>query len=325
MKRLVLLALSAFLIIPAVFAGQSDRILVKVNDGLILQSEIDEAVEMASAQSKISGKTFNQEEFKKQILSGLVEQKLIITMAKDESVVVSDEAIADKVAEFLDGLRSRFASEEEFEAALQKEGLSYTDFRIKIEAQVKDNLIYSKVKQKKQQDFISKAAVNDSEIQEYFDKNKDSFKVDDQMNLTQIYLTRGEVETDNLTKYAAELTSRIKTEGFDKVASELKGKKGISVSELGWVDTASMDNKIREALKNPKKGKVVDAIESPASGKGDSGGFQIIKIVDYKSGKTPELADVKEKVRVKIIEEKVDKLWNEWIDNVKANAYIKYM
>ena len=39
----------------------------------------------------------------------------------------------------------------------------------------------------------------------------------------------------------------------------------------------------------------------------------------------PEYADVKEKVRVKVIEEKVDALWNEWIDTVKKKAYINYM
>lgn len=325
MKKAIIL--TAFFMIAAagLFAQQSDKILVKVNDGLILASEIDEAVEMASAQSKIAGKPFDAEDFKKMILKNLVEQKLIITMAKDENVVVSEEAVADKVNEFLEGLRSRFQSEEAFEDALVKEGLSYTDFRIKIEAQVRDNLIYSKVKQKKQQEFISKAAVGDPEIQAYFDKNKDAFKVDDQMNLSQIYFTKGQVDTTDLKKYVTDMAVRIKTEGFEKIMVELTGKKGIAAAELGWVDTSSMDSRIRIALKNPKKGKVIEPIESPATDQGDAGGFQIIKIIDYKGGKAPLLADVKEKVRVKIIEEKVDKLWMEWIDNVKAKAYIKYM
>ena len=308
-----------------IFAAQEDKILVKVNDEVILTSEIDEAVEMASAQSKVAGKPFNADDFKKVIVQNLVEQKLIITTAKDESVTVSEEAVADKVNEYLEGLRAKFQSEDAFENALQKEGLSYTDFRIKIEAQVRDNLVFSKVKQKKQQEFISKAAVGDQEIQAYFEKNKDAFKVDDQMNLTQIYFTKGEAAADNLKKYVDDTAARIKTDGFDKVSAELAGKKGIAIAELGWIDTSSLAQNIRTALRNPKKGKITEPIESPATAQGEAGGFQIIKIIDYKSGKAPVLADVKEKVRVKIIEEKVDKLWMEWIDNAKARAYIKYM
>ncbi|MEI7542633.1 MAG: SurA N-terminal domain-containing protein [bacterium] len=325
MKKILIIVVVLLIAVTGLFAKQEDKILVKVNDGLILASEIDEAVEMASTQSKIAGKPFNEESFKKIILKNLVEQKLIITMAKSENIVVSEEAVADKVNEFLDGMRARFQSEEAFEAALEKEGLSYTDFRIKIEAQVRDNLVYSKVKQKKQQEFISKTSVSDKEIQNYFDKNKDAFKVNDQMNLSQIYFTKGLVDTNDLKKYVADIAARIKTESFEKISTELTGKKGIAVAELGWVDTAAMDQRIRTALKNPKKGKVVEPIESPATEQGDAGGFQIIKIVDYKGGKTPILSDIKEKVRVKIIESKVDKLWMDWIENAKAEAYIKYM
>jgi len=311
----------------ALFAaeGQTDKILVKVNDEIILQSELDEAVEMAEAQAKLAGKPFDEAEFRKPALENMVDQKLIITMAKDESVAVSDEAVADKVNEFIDGLRAKFQTEDAFEDALQKEGLSYTDFRIKIEAQVHDSLIFSKVKQKKQQDFIAKAAVSDAELKDYFDKNRDAFKVNDQMKLTQIYMASGEVETKDLAKYADDVLAKIKAGGFESVEAELKGKKGVSINDLGWVQTDTLSKIIRDALKDPKKGKVSDVIETPPSSASDEGGYQIIKINDYKSGQVPDFADVKEKVRVKIIEEKVDEMWNDWVDNAKKKAYISYM
>ena len=188
-----------------------------------------------------------------------------------------------------------------------------------------DSLIFSKVKQKKQQDFIAKAAVNDGELKDYYDKNKESLKVDDQMKLSKIYIARGQIEAADLDKYTTEIAARIKTEGFEKVALELNGKKGVTVSDLGWVETADMSKNVRDALKDPKKGKITDPIDTPSSSPADNGGYQIIKITDYKSGKVPEFTDVKEKVRVRVIEEKVDTLWNEWIDTVKKKAYINYM
>jgi hypothetical protein len=306
-------------------AGQTDKIIVKVNDEIILQSEVDEAAEMALAQAKLANQPFNEDEFRKNAVKNMVEQKIIITMAKDENVVVSDEAVADKVNEFLEGLRSKFQTEEAFEEALQKEGLSYTDFRIKIEAQVHDSLIFSKVKQKKQQDFIAKAAVSDEELKDYYDKNKDSLKVDDKMKLTRMYIARGQIEAADIDKYTAEVAAKIKAEGFDKTAQELKGKKGITVTDLDWVETANLSKSVRDALKDPKRGKVTAPIDTPSSSPSDNGGYQIIKIADYQSGTVPQFADVKEKVRVKVIEEKVDALWNEWIDTVKKKAYISYM
>jgi hypothetical protein len=325
MKKITAFVAMIF-VLTAVYvcAQDSDRILVKVNDEIIMQSEVDEALETAATQLKLAGKPADTKDLAKKIEDGLVEQKLIITMAKDESIVVSDEAVADKVNEYLDGLRSKFANEQAFEDALQQEGLSYTDFRIKIEAQVKDSLIYGKVKQKKQQDFINKAAVTDSELASYFDKNKDMFNLDNKITIAQIRFSKGEVVTDNFAKYVKDISARIKTDGFEKVSAELAGKKGVSTIDPIEVDMASLDKRIVNAVKNPKKGKVSEPVEIPASDK-DNGGFVIIKVTDYKGGKEPKFDDVKEKVRVKIIEEKVDQMWSDWMETVKKEAYIQYM
>ncbi len=326
MKKLTVVL--ALLMLAAGFlqAKNEDKILVKVNDEIILQSDVDEALEMAQAQLKMAGKPGDAADLKKKILEGMVEQKLIITMAKDENIAISEEAVADKVNEYLDGLRAKFPNEQAFEEALAQEGLSYTDFRIKIEGQVRDTLVYGKVKQKKQQDFISKSAVSDAEIASYYEKNKDAFKVNDEMNISQIFLAAGEVETDNLAKYAADLKARVDAgEAFEKVMQELNGKKGVTTAELGWINTNDLDARLRASLKNPKKGKVTAPIEIPSSGDG-KGGFHLLKIVDYKKGTVSALNDeIREKVRVKIISEKVEKMWSEWIDTVKKEAYIKYM
>jgi parvulin-like peptidyl-prolyl isomerase len=325
MKKTMILMTVILILAAAVFAVDSDRIVVKVNDQIVLQSEVDEALEMAATQLKLSGKTSDTAGLKTRITEGLVEQKLIITMAKDENIAVSDEAVADKVNEYLDGLRAKFPSEQGFEDALQQEGLSYTDFRIKIEAQVRDNLIYGKVKQKKQQDFIAKAAVSDEEIKTFYDKNRDMFKEGDEISISQLRFSNGEVETTDLPKYVKDISARIKTEGFEKVFADLTGKKGITTVEPIKIDSmASLDKSVRDAIKNPKKGKVTEPIQIPPAAN-DNGGYLIVKVTEYKGGKESNLEDVKEKVRVKVIEEKVDSLWNDWIDTVKKEAYIKYM
>ncbi|MCE5299275.1 MAG: SurA N-terminal domain-containing protein [Spirochaetia bacterium] len=316
MKKLIITAALMALAMSA-FAVSSDRILVKVNNEVILESEVNENVEAAVAASQSAGKPADRKELRAKILDTMIEQRLIITVAKDEQVAVSEEAVADKVNEFVDSVRSRFPDEAAFEEALVNEGVSYTDFRIKIEQQVRDSLIFSKVKQKKQQDFISKAAVGDNEINAYFEKNIADFKVNDVMNISLVYINSSELGQP-ADKYSSEIASRMKAEGFEKVAAEITGKKGISVAELGDTNTADMDKNVREAIGTPKKGKIAGPIAV-------SGGYQIIKVIDFKKGDAPKLEDVKEKVRVKVIEQKVDRMWTEWMGKVKEDAFIKYM
>ena len=138
MGKIKALIIAAAFFAPAVILASpsSDRIVAKVNDGLVLESEVQEAYDAMTAQLEAAGQKAEPEKLKKEILENLVQQKLLITIAQEEMVVVSEEAVADKVNEFLSGLRARFATEEAFEEALNKEGLSYTDFRLKIESQV---------------------------------------------------------------------------------------------------------------------------------------------------------------------------------------------
>ncbi len=317
--RVMILLLFIFFYSAFLYAFTGDKILVKVNDEIILQSEVDETVDLFSAQLKISGKKVDKTELEKNILNEMIEQKLIITMAKDEKIEVSEGAVIDKVNEFVDSLRSKFTDEEEFNNALLKEGISYSDFRIKLEAQVRDKLLYDKVKQKKQQEFISKTAVNDEEIKKYYLENKDDFKINDEVNIFQIYFDKSRDKSGDLKIKAEETVKRLKSgEDFNNLLKELKSKEGVDGGVLGWVDTTQMNKKIRDALVNVKKNKIIGPVET-------EDGYHIIKINDIKKGKIQELADIKEKIRVKIIESKIEKMWKEWVDKIKRQAYIEKM
>jgi parvulin-like peptidyl-prolyl isomerase len=317
MKKICILILTVFLIAGFLKAEFSDRILVKVNDEIILQSELDETVELIKTQYKMLGKNYNESELNSKTLDEMIEQKLIITMARDEKIEVSDDAVNDRVNEFIDSLRNKFSSEEEFESALLKEGISYPDFRLKLESQVRDKLIYDKVKQKKQQEFISKAAVSDEDIRKYYEENKETFKINDEMNLAQIFFDKSKGSPVELKKKAEETVKKLLAgEDFNNLLKTLSQEDGVNGGALGWVDTTQMDKKIRTALSNAKKGKIVGPVET-------EDGFHILKIIDLKKGKIQELSEIKEKIRVKIIESKIEKMWKEWIDKVRQQAYIE--
>lgn len=320
MKRKFYL-LSVIFLLNGIFlnAFTGDKILVKVNDEIILQSELDETVDLLLAQAKITGKKVERKELEKNVLNEMIEQKLIITMANDEKIQVSEGAVTDKVNEFINSLRSRFSDEEEFNNALLKEGISYSDFRIKLEAQVKDKLLYDKVRQKKQQEFISKTLVTDDEIKKYYSENKNDFKVNDEINISQIYFDKSKEEKGNFKTKAEQVVQKLKAgEDFNSLLKELRQEDGIDGGILGWIDTTQMNKKIRDALVNAQKNKIIGPIET-------EDGYHVIKINDIKKGKIQELSDIREKVRIKIIEGKIEKMWKEWVDKIRKQAYIEKM
>ncbi|MEI7641137.1 MAG: peptidyl-prolyl cis-trans isomerase [bacterium] len=316
-KKAVLIILGLIFMAALCAAKQLDAILVKVNDEVILKSEVDESVEMLMAQAKLSGKTQDKKDLEKKILQNIIEQKLITTMAKEESVEISDDAVTDKVNDFIDSMRARYPSEEVFEEALQKEGISYGDFRLKIETQVKDSLVYSKIKQKKQQEFIGKAAVSDEEIKNYFEKNKDDFRTQDEVSVSQIYAGKEGADAEKMKVQIEAAYARLKTEGFASVMNSVNGKNGMIGADIGWIDVSKMDKKIKEGIRKLKKGGFTPVIETDA-------GFIIIKLNASKIGNVLEFSAVREKARIKLIEERIEIMWAEWIEKIKAAAYIKY-
>lgn len=316
MKKIIIVMAITAALAAAAQAKTADRILVKVNDDIVMQSEVDEALDFTVQQMQAMGKPVDKAAIRKQLLERLIEQKLVMTMASEEMVQISEEAVADKVNEYLNRLRSGYKTEEDFEAALLKEGISYSDFRLRIEEQVRNSLVFGKIKQKKQQEFIVKSAVSDVELQKYYDANKNDFKVDDEISLAQIYFpSEGGKDVAAAAKKAADRLAA--GEDFDKVLADAKTSGGDG-GDLGAVDTTQMNKTIRDALKNPKKGKVVGPINT-----GD--GLHVLRISDYKKGQLKTFADIKEKVRVKVIESKVEIMWNEWMEKVKKQAFIKYM
>ncbi|MFP4466939.1 MAG: peptidyl-prolyl cis-trans isomerase [Candidatus Goldiibacteriota bacterium] len=315
MKKIIfLLSISLFAAVAAASAGQSDGITAKVNDIIILKSEVDEAVEALELQLEAAERKIDTKEAREKILESLVEQRLVISTANQEGVAVSPEAVGDKVNEFIENLRSRFPDQKAFEEALAAEGLNYQDFTLKIRSQVKDNLLFSKVKQKKQQEFIADVDVSENEIKKFYSDNREEFKINDEVKLENIYFDT--FADENIIKAAVE---RIKAgAGFSEVRKDMEKIHGAKGGELGWVETSEMDASIRRAMGIPRKNKIVGPVKTDT-------GYHIFRVIDHEKGEVPEFETVKDKVRVILIEQKVEKLWEKWLKETKESAYIKYM
>ncbi len=108
---------------PAGPAKLQDRIVAVVNEDPILESEIDRAIILGLQQPK-EGE--NERAFRRRVLDTLIEDRL--RLHEIDRFGFMQVAVED-VDEYLAEIRSRFATEEEYQSALQKAGISQRALR----------------------------------------------------------------------------------------------------------------------------------------------------------------------------------------------------
>jgi len=143
-------------------ANVIERIVVRVNDEVIFQSEFEDYVRIVRAQT---GLTEKGDEVKKKILDQLIEEKIFLQEIEKEGIEVEEDEI--KIA--LQNLKDKFPTKEEFNRELIKQGLTVIELQDNLRKQLKIlKLIEKNVKRKIQ--------VTSKEVKEYYFQQKDKIK-----------------------------------------------------------------------------------------------------------------------------------------------------
>lgn len=186
MVKVFSLLLGAMLLICSVTAQAEDtvvdRILVKVNDSIVTQYDLDQA--MKPVYDKIKDRKLSAREqaqvrqLRGQALDKLVNDILIQQEIKRFSIDISEENM-DKEIERV--RNDRGLTLEEFEKVVAKDGLTMEEFRARLKKLLeKQELIGHMVN--------SKVVVTDSEIQEEYNARKDDYSMGKMVELAIILL-----------------------------------------------------------------------------------------------------------------------------------------
>lgn len=100
-----------------------DRVVAVVAKKPILMSEVLERVNLARAQGlQIPRDSAGQMEVARQLLEQLVDEEVLVTVAKEFKIEVSDADVAAQVDRSITDIRGRFQTEAEYREALRREG-----------------------------------------------------------------------------------------------------------------------------------------------------------------------------------------------------------
>jgi peptidyl-prolyl cis-trans isomerase SurA len=317
-KRFVLIICSVMLLCVPVGAEVVDKIIAVVNDEVITLAEFNTAFDpyLKNIEDNYTGKDkealINQS--KEAFLKRLVDNLLIEQEAKKmgKAIVIKDEEVMDVVR---DMIAKRKSNMEEFKKNLAREGTSLESLKKDIRSQMmRMRLLRWEIK--------SKVMVSDEEIGEYYNKNRQDYEGKEAVRLKQIFLVIP-AKADKKTKAkikeeAGQLRKRALTgEPFELLAVKYsQGPGAAQGGDIGFVEKGTIIAAVNSVAFNLPMGQVSEVIESDI-------GFHIIKVVDKKGAGLKPIATVREEIKTKIEDEKLEKKYEEWITSIRKKSFIE--
>ncbi len=199
-------------------------------------------------------------------------------------------------------------SEKEFTKYLNVQNLEFNLIKKKIAIEMLwNNLIYTK--------FNNRVTINENSILEQIKKDVKKLSVTRELFLSEILINND--KELNLKKTYNEILKSNKKIGFNNTANIFSKSDSAKIGgKIGWIQEASLSNKIQENLKNLKKGEISKPIKI-------SNSFIIIKIEDIRLNE--KKIDINKILKKRIMFEKNQQLERfslAYLNRVKQNTTI---
>jgi peptidyl-prolyl cis-trans isomerase SurA len=255
-------------------AGESlDRIVAIVGDDVVMKSDIDGQIGALMQYDK--NLDVNDKALRKQILDGLIDQFLMVYKAKQDSIVISDEEVTQRMEMHLQTEVRRFGSEQRVE---QVYGMSIPRIKNEIKEKIRQSLLVQNLLSVK----FSDVKVSQKEVQDFYANNSDS--IPEMPAAYELYHIVKNVKSDDDTKktsfeFAIKLRdSLLNGADFADFAKRYSGDPGTSQDggELGWFERGKLFPEFEQAAFRLAVNEISLPIETPF-------GFHIIQTLDKRT------------------------------------------
>jgi peptidyl-prolyl cis-trans isomerase SurA len=244
-------------------------------------------------------------------LEKLIEDKLIDQEAKRSGIKVTSKEIEGAVEEVK---RRNAATQEEFDKALEKGGLTLEAYKKEIEKRIQRmKLINWAVK--------VEPKAGEKELKDFYEKNIDQYRVNESYRPAQIlFLIPREAQPEEIReirKNCQKVLERIKG-GEDFGEAALLYSQDASAKDrgdLGYFKRGELLPEIEKGIVRLKVGEVSEIIRTPV-------GFHIIKLLDRKGG-ISSFEEVKEKVKSDYYGKEMEKAYQQYLSTLKEKSVIE--
>jgi len=266
--------------IGSVYATQNN-IVAKVNGVAISETELQE---------------FLLQQGGSEALDSLIQQSIIKQESEKQTIQVSEADIDTELAT----LKASFDSEDAFNQALETNGMTLNDLRENILTNIQVIRLLEAEK-----------PITEEEIKLYFDTNKDSLGVAEEVKASHILVATEELANEVKTKIAAgeDFADLAKQYSTDESTKELGGN-------LDFFAKGDMVQEFEDVAFTLKVGQVSDPVKTDY-------GYHIIKIEDKTEAKVATLEESTAKIKEALLEQKLETEFDPWLQERLAEYTIE--
>ena len=338
--------LATLLVAGMLFTGcgiKNSQAIIKVNDGVITQNDFEKLMDKQIKNSPIAkmGVDIKSDEngimylmTERAVLTQLVLEELLNQEAEARGIKVSNKEVDETIGKIIDQLGGK----ENLSKVLKENNVSISQFKKDLRTQLK---------LKKLAQATQNVDVSDKEAKDFYNKNIDKFKHNEQVRAFHILLATdpmllGQEVRNNSKKeltndeVSAKVSAKVKENEAlaNKLAQELKAdnskftlyakkysqdtttaEKG---GDSGYFDAKTMVPEFSKAAFSTKPNTVVGPVKTQF-------GYHIILVVDRKAAGTEAFDKVKNNLKESLKNEKELKVIDDIVNAAKKKANIEYL
>jgi len=309
--RVILFALIVML--PVCVEAQTvNKVVAVINDEILTQQDVDHLLAILYAQYSQEYKgdelVARMEEAKKDILKQMIEDKLILSRAKELNIKVRDDEVKDKLLY----IKSGFPSEEVFNDTLRVQGITVADLK---------NRYRDQILMKKVVDFEvrSRISVLPSEITDYYERRRADFKLNERYKVRHILIKADNDVAYELAKVEIEQIYNKLKEGqdFAQLSAEYSQDPNKEQGgDMGYIQKGEMLPELEKEIFSLKPGEFSGPIKSKV-------GYHLFKVEDISYSGYASLDDVQRDIKALLFHQKMKQRLEEWLANLRSKAYIE--
>ena len=309
-----ILILIILLISRPAFSEVIEKIYAVVNGELITLSELKnteiEMTRVLARQYKGEELAKEVEQMKKSLLERLIEQKVLLSYARDKNYDVdgSIELIIKNIKKEND-----IKSDEELKSAIASQGMDYNEWIKQLkETHIQQRFIHDEIG--------SKINIDSAAIMEHYKKNIKDYTNPSKMSLNCIFLSKENyIDPNALTEKKNAIDAELEAgkATFKEIAekySELPGAE--NKYYLGEFKQGELDAKIEEASLKLKQGEHSGWIETDT-------GWYITQMVKFTEPQLIEYKKVRTEIENKLRNEEQNKKLREYLKELRKSSHVK--
>src|SRR6266545_3976521 len=294
----------------ALAAELVEKILARVNDRLITNSEFQRRVVAASHAPQASS---DPVQIKREVLEDLIKEKLLEERAKEMSVSASEEEIETAVERVK--RQYNLATDQEFDAALASSNMTREDLK----RQMRQTIILQKVIGR---DVTSKLEISEDMLRLEYERQKEKlYKVPESARVSEIVIRFPAEDSAARERAVARLEeARAKLAAgtpFAELAKEYsEGNARDRGGDLGSVSKGELLPGLDAAVFGVPPQEYPPPALQPRS-------IHLFRVSDRKPAGYKAFADVSEDLKKRIGENLYDKRFGEYVTKLRREAYVK--